>query len=98
MTKVLDACRHPDTPLTVTSTLMTAFELAQNGLSIAVLPCYLATKCEELVQVVKADPKFNWDIWLLSHPDLRRNARVHAFFQFAADEIASVLNSQPSVP
>lgn len=32
-------------------------------------------------------PKLATDLWLLTHPDLRRTARVHTFFDFVAQAI-----------
>jgi len=33
-------------------------------------------------------PELEGELWLLTHPDLRNTARVRAFLDFCADEIA----------
>ena len=54
------------------------------GIGVGVLPCFLGDR--DLVWVAPPDPALETELWLLSHPDLRRNARVRALsdFLFAA--------------
>ncbi|WP_052262014.1 LysR family transcriptional regulator [Leisingera sp. ANG-M1] len=73
-------------PVTLTNTLMGVFELVRAGLGIAVLPGYLGETCPELIRVHEPQEKYNSSLWMLAHPDIRRSARVHAFFEFAAAE------------
>ena len=61
--------------------------MVRSGFGIAVLPCYIGEKCPGLVRVHESDDGPNWHLWLLAHPDVRRSARVHAFFEFAAVNI-----------
>ena len=35
-----------------------------------------------MIRLTEPEPLFDTDIWLLSHPDLRRVARVRAFMEF----------------
>ncbi|QCO55423.1 LysR family transcriptional regulator [Pseudorhodobacter turbinis] len=74
-------------PITVANTMMGLFDLVRAGLGIGVLPCYLGETCPELVKVRDPDAGFGSDLWMLAHPDMRRNAKVHAFFEFAARSI-----------
>ncbi|NKB22662.1 MAG: LysR family transcriptional regulator [Alphaproteobacteria bacterium] len=74
-------------PVTITSSVMAMFDLIRANLGIAVLPCYMAENTSELVQLHRADTKFNTDLWMLAHPDIRRSAKVHAFFEFATARI-----------
>jgi DNA-binding transcriptional LysR family regulator len=55
------------------------------GAGLAVLPCYLADRDERLRRVGKPIPELATDLWLLTHPDLRRVARIRAFMDFAAE-------------
>ena len=64
--------------------------MARAGMGVAVLPCYLADPDPGLRRVVpepliEATP----DIWILTHPDLRRVARVRRFVDFIAEVFAA---------
>ena len=56
---------------------------AREGLGMAVLPCLFGDADEKLVRVGTRSPVKSRDIWLLTHNDLRRTARVQAFMKFA---------------
>ncbi|WP_299847796.1 LysR family transcriptional regulator [uncultured Roseovarius sp.] len=75
------------TPVTVSNSLMGVFELVRGGLGFGALPCYLGEACSDLVRVHDPEEKFNSTLWMLAHPDIRRSARVHAFFEFATENI-----------
>lgn len=74
-------------PVTVSNTMMGLFELVRTGLGLGVLPCYLGKTCSELVQIIEPDETYSSNLWMLAHPDMRRNAKVHAFFEFATASI-----------
>ncbi|MEM7188772.1 MAG: LysR substrate-binding domain-containing protein, partial [Pseudomonadota bacterium] len=76
-----------DAPVTVVNTVMGAFDLVRSGLGLGALPCYLGEAHDDLVRVHEPDDEFTWDLWLLAHPDVRRSARVHAFFDYASSAI-----------
>ena len=52
------------------------------------MPCYLADGDGELVRVGETIPALATDLWLLTHPDLRKTARVRAFMDFVAEAMA----------
>jgi DNA-binding transcriptional LysR family regulator len=58
----------------------TALQLqaAHAGLGVANLPCYVADDDPNLRRLKKDDLKTWYDIWMLSHPDLRDTARLRA--------------------
>jgi DNA-binding transcriptional LysR family regulator len=56
---------------------------ARGGLGLAMLPCFLGDKDPELVRATTLKPIKAYDIWLLTHSDLRRTARIRAFMTFA---------------
>lgn len=60
---------------------------ARDGAGLAVLPCYLADKDERLVRLGEALPALSTDLWLLTHPDLRRSARIRTFLDFVANAV-----------
>jgi DNA-binding transcriptional LysR family regulator len=41
-----------------------------------------------LAQLTPPLPELESELWLITHPDLRNTARVRAFLDFCADEIA----------
>jgi DNA-binding transcriptional LysR family regulator len=57
----------------------------QAGMGIAVLPCFVADDAEGIVRIPGCDPYPSYDIWLLSHPDLRDAARLRTFRAFVAE-------------
>lgn len=58
---------------------------AREGLGAALLPCYLADGDRRLRRLAAPLAEMQAALWLLTHPDLRRVARVRAFTAFAAD-------------
>ena len=60
---------------------------ARSGLGVAPLPCYLGDPDPWLVRVHPPLPEMASALWLLTHPDLRRVARVRAVLDFLADSL-----------
>lgn len=60
---------------------------AQAGLGIAMLPCMMGDAADGLVRATERKPVPGRDIWVLTHNDLRRTARVRAFMDFAGEVI-----------
>lgn len=58
--------------------------LAREGVGLALLPADVAVGLQE---VATLERQFESDIWLLTHPDLRANARVRTCMQFLADRL-----------
>lgn len=56
-------------------------EAAKVGLGLSMLPCFLGDAAEELVRVPAHLRWKRFDLWLLSHPDLRDAARFKEFRQ-----------------
>jgi DNA-binding transcriptional LysR family regulator len=63
-------------------------EAVQAGTGIGPLPCFIADSNPDLVRLSDINPDFSAGLWLLTHPDLRQSARVRAFMDFMAAEIA----------
>jgi DNA-binding transcriptional LysR family regulator len=57
---------------------------ARAGLGLAALPCFLGDPTPELVRVLPPQPELAGELWLVTHPDLRRTARVRAFMEMLA--------------
>lgn len=56
---------------------------ARGGLGLAMLPCFIGDRDPGLVRASDRKPLRARDIWLLTHSDLRRTARIRAFMTFA---------------
>jgi DNA-binding transcriptional LysR family regulator len=62
--------------------------MARCGLGAAILPCYVGDTDRGLRRIVSQPiTEGAMDLWVLSHPDLRRAARVRAFSAFIADTV-----------
>lgn len=57
------------------------------GLGLGPLPCSIADLEPDLVRVAPLPDNFTLDLWLLTHEDLRRTARIRAFLDFVADAL-----------
>ncbi len=66
------------------SSLLALQAAARAGLGVAPLPCYLGDADTALSRLGPAIPEMASALWLLTHPDLRRVARVRAFLGFMA--------------
>jgi DNA-binding transcriptional LysR family regulator len=71
------------------SSLMALQYAARAGLGLALLPCYMGDSDAELRRVAPPHRDFDAGLWLLTHPDLRRVARIRAFLDFMAPALAA---------
>ena len=93
MSKITALKMTKDARVTVLSTVMGVYDAVRSGLGLAVLPCYLGDRDTKLHRLDEPDPRTVWDLWLLAHPDVRRSARVHAFFDFASVHVSETLST-----
>jgi DNA-binding transcriptional LysR family regulator len=70
------------------NTVLGLTEAVEAGIGIGPLPCFIADPQPGLVRLGPPNPDFSTGLWLLTHPDLRHSARVRAFLDFTATEIA----------
>jgi DNA-binding transcriptional LysR family regulator len=61
--------------------------LTVEGLGAALLPSFLGDQSSGLGRVGYLLPELDAGLWLLTHADLRRSARVRAFMDFAGGEL-----------
>jgi molybdate transport repressor ModE-like protein len=69
---------------------MSQLAAARAGLGLAALPCFLADPEPELIRVLPPQPALASELWLVTHPELRRSARVRAF----TDSLATTLSRE----
>ncbi|WP_210247628.1 LysR family transcriptional regulator [Salinarimonas soli] len=72
------------------NTVLGLTEAVEAGIGIGPLPCFIADDRPGLVRLAPPNPEFSTGLWLLTHPDLRQSARVRAFLDFVAIEVAKV--------
>lgn len=84
--------RHVDPArIALTANSMSAVRSAVlAGMGIAPLPCFLGDPAEGLVRIGGLIEELRQPLWLLTHPDLQRVARVRAFLDFAAAAIGDL--------
>lgn len=62
----------------------------QDGLGLAVLPCFIGDGIAQLQRIQKPTPTLGSELWLLTHPDLRHTARVKAVYQTLQQELTKL--------
>ncbi len=67
--------------------VMLQAEAARCGLGLTVLPCFFGDSVEGLRRIPNCEPYLSYDLWMLTHPDLRGTARMRTFRAFAAEAI-----------
>ena len=71
-------------------------EAVVRGLGAAVIPCLTGDQIPELARIseIRVEPGFN--LWVLSHTDLRRSARIKAFMHFMEAQLSASPLVMPS--
>ena len=74
-----------------TNSLINQFVAARAGIGLAVLPCYLGDPEPNLARALPGGPvpALARELWIVTHRDLRRTARVRAFFDAVADGLGA---------
>lgn len=79
----------PDTRIVFRSNSVAAQCAATRaGFGLAVLPCFVADACPDLVRVLPPIDALESALWLLTQRDLLHAARIRAFMDFIAESIA----------
>ena len=65
----------------------TMIEAALDGHGVASLPVYVGDSEPELVPLGDIPAEDSWDLWLLTHEQLRQSARVRAFFDVVGQSL-----------
>ncbi len=67
------------------NTLLGLYEAVIQGMGVAALPCFLGDPDTRLNRILPLTDELDSELWLLTHPDLRRTARVRALMDFLAE-------------
>jgi len=70
------------------NTVLGLAEAVAAGGGMALIPCFIGAVTPGLTRVGFPDPEIEAGLWLLTHPDLKNTARVRAFMDYTAAEIA----------
>ncbi|AXA93199.1 LysR family transcriptional regulator [Massilia sp. YMA4] len=70
-------------------TLVGMAAAVEAGIGAGMLLCLLADARPNLVRLAPPPPELDTDVWLLTHPDLRRVSRVRALTEFLANALAA---------
>ncbi|MEH0196343.1 LysR family transcriptional regulator [Caulobacter sp. CCNWLY153] len=58
------------------------------GLGVGYLPCMLGDLSPDIERVGPIEPALSDDLWLLTHPDIRRSGRIYAFMSHCVETIS----------
>jgi len=64
------------------NSLLAQVSAAEVGMGVAILPCFAGDSSALLQRLEAVDPSYATNLWLLTHPDLKRAARIKAFIDF----------------
>lgn len=70
--------------------LLTLAQAARHGMGLAILPCYLADPDPMLARVSAPISELAGDLWLLTHPELGRVARIRSFMDSMYEQIRQI--------
>jgi len=62
-------------------------EATRAGIGISVLSCLIADKCKELHRLFSGKMHHDQDIWLVTHSEIHKNARIRAIFDFLVEAL-----------
>ncbi len=63
-------------------------EATAAGIGLGVLACFYADHDERLKRVMINDINYKRDIWLVTHAEIARNARIRTVFDFLGKSLA----------
>jgi DNA-binding transcriptional LysR family regulator len=70
-----------------TNSVVNQLVAARAGLGAAVLPCYLGDPEPDLVRLLEPVSELSRELWIVTHMDLRRTARVRAFLDIVGEAL-----------
>jgi DNA-binding transcriptional LysR family regulator len=73
-----------------TNSLVNQLAAAKAGIGLAVLPCYLGDLEHSLTRALRKPlPELARELWIVTHSDLKRTARVRAFFDVVGEGLVA---------
>jgi len=72
------------------SSLVNQLTAARNSMGLVLLPCYLGDTEPGLVRArARPIPELTRELWIVTHADLRKTARIRAFFEVVGDGLSA---------
>jgi DNA-binding transcriptional LysR family regulator len=81
------------------NSVLACVEAARNGMGVSVISSFVVQGDDTLVAVTGPVEELAMELWVLTHPDLRRTARVAALMQFLVERLSAdkaMFEGQPS--
>ena len=75
------------TPAIRCNSLQAIFTLVRSGAGLGIVPCYVGDQAPELERLSGPMQGLGYDLWVLTHPDLRRMARVRVVLDFLYEQL-----------
>lgn len=72
---------HHDNIVYQTDSVAGAAAAVAAGLGVGYLPCMLGDLSPDLLRIGAIEPELNDELWLLTHPDIRKSGRIYAFMK-----------------
>ena len=85
---LLAAC-PPERVAYRSNSVVNQFAAVRAGLGLGALPCYLADPDPALARVVAPQPAMSAELWILTHADLARGARIAALMDFLVEDLSA---------
>lgn len=57
----------------------------KEGMGVSFLPCFIGDADPDLIRIPPYTTEPKYDMWILSHPDLRKNTKIQSFVRFMTD-------------
>lgn len=83
----IEANIHPRRLVAHANSTHCMLQMALQGLGATLLPCFLGDGRPDLTRLGPLLPELDLGLWMLTHSDLRRSARVRAFMDFVGAEL-----------
>lgn len=62
-------------------------QACRNGMGISVLPCFMGDRDPDLIRIPPYTTEHKFDMWILSHPDLRKSTKIQTFVRFITERV-----------
>lgn len=90
MERFLDRYAKPAAAAFRSNSMLARLAAVRDGLGAGMLPCFIGDPETSLVRIGPIRPEVSATLWILIHADLRRNARVRAFAEFAHESLLAL--------
>ncbi|GHA93862.1 LysR family transcriptional regulator [Modicisalibacter luteus] len=69
------------------TSVSTQLSAARHGAGLAILPCFMASGCDELIELLGSEIEIRRQFWIVSRQEQRQLARVRLLWEFLRDAI-----------